>query len=133
MEQLLPSIILAVLICGTVFFIPFALHTAKKERKKAELELESIKAPIEQEFFVRVSDMRCTVNRSNSAKNPVAQKEFYVLFDILNDEQSDPCDQMTLILDEDTYKSLEIGMTGYIALSGDAFLGFVPEGENGVR
>ena len=131
MKEILQALIIGTIVFGGLFMLIFtSLRYAKKEREKSELESESIESPAEMEYYVRVLDMRCTVLTGGTARHPECHKEFYVCFEILDENKNTIDDPMTLILDEETYLSLETGMIGHIAFSGDVFLGFIPEDED---
>ncbi len=131
MKEALTAIGLSLIVGAVIIvLIIYALRGTKSDRerkKQIEYELDHPTFPVEQEYHVRVSDMKCGTVMSGSSKHPVSRKEFYVRFDILDGDGEVMGEPMTLILDEDTYLSLETGMTGHVALSGDVFLGFIPE------
>ena len=125
MDYLGPAVV-AVIVFWVVFFI-YAAKSDKKRKKQIEYELDHPTFPIEQEYYVRVSDMKCGTVMTGSAKHPVSQRNFYVIFDMMDDDGEVIGEPITIDLDEDTYLSLQVGMTGHIALAEDVFLGFIPE------
>ena len=121
------SLIVGAVIIGLIIYALRGTKSDRERKKQIEYELDHPTFPIEQEYHVRVSDMKCGTVMTGSSKHPVSQKKVYAVFDIIDDEGEVIGEPITIDIDEDTYLSLQVGMTGHIALAEDVFLGFIPE------
>ena len=100
-----------------------------KRKKQLEYELVHPQSPAEYEFHVKITDLKCTVITSENAKRPVAEKCFLVSYEILDADLEEDNKGGYTSVDEETYHSLEIGMTGYMAFTNDIFFGFIKDEE----
>ena len=122
--------LIILLLTFAVMFVE-AVISDRKRKKQIEYELDHPKAPEESEYRVRVAEMKCSAVTRGSSHHPVSDKEFYVLFEEIDDDKNATGNALPLYINEETYQTLEVGKCGHIAFTGDAFIGFVDDKEKG--
>lgn len=120
--------LIILLLTFAVMFVE-AVISDRKRKKQIEYELDHPKAPEESEYRVRVAEMKCSTVTRGSSHHPVSDKEFYVLFEEIDDDKNATGNALPLYINEETYQTLEVGKCGHIAFTGDAFIGFIEDEE----
>ncbi|MBQ2862690.1 MAG: hypothetical protein IJE84_00775 [Clostridia bacterium] len=102
-------------------------HT--KRKKQLEYELEHPQSPLEYEFHVKITDLKCTILTSENIKRPAAEKCFLVYYEKLDSDFDEEDKIGCTSVDQETYDSLKIGTTGHLAFTNDIFFGFTKDEE----
>ena len=131
MNKTLGLITLIILLLAFVIMFIEGVINEKKRKKQIEYELDHPKAPEESEYRVRVAEMKCSTVTRGTSQHPVSDKEFYVLFEEIDDDKNATSRAIPVYINQEIYQSLEVGKCGFIAFTGDAFIGFVDDKEKG--